>query len=78
MLQVIPVGDPIPAVAADYPGDQSEDRLFNLFGGSGGPSFNILGGLKPGKKGRPSFKPRPSYGAPKPSYKPSNPRSDGF
>ena len=78
---MIPVGQPIAAVAADYPGvgtEDSEDRLFNLFGGNRKPSFNLLGGLKPGKGGggggRPSYKPRPSYGAPKPSYKPNNPR----
>ena len=77
---MIPVGQPIPAVAADYPGVESEDsqdRLFNLFGGNRKPSFNLLAGLKPGKGGgggRPSYKPRPSYGAPKPSYKPNNPR----
>ena len=71
------MGQPIAAVAADYPGvgtEDSEDRLFNLFGGNRKPSFNLLGGQKPGKGGRPSYKPRPSYGAPKPSYKPNNPR----
>ena len=75
-LQVIPVGQPIAAVAADYVGDEPEDRLFNLFGGSKGPGLNILGGLTPSKGGggSPSYKPRPSYGAPKPSYKPTNPR----
>ena len=82
---MIPVGQPIAAVAADYSsvdaGD-GQDRLFNLFGGNRKPSFNLLGGLKPGKGGggggRPSYKPRPSYGAPKPSYKPNNPRSGQF
>ena len=77
------MGQPIAAVAADYSsvdaGD-GQDRLFNLFGGNRKPSFNLLGGLKPGKGGggRPSYKPRPSYGAPKPSYKPNNPRSGQF
>ena len=79
------MGQPIAAVAADYPGvdaEDSQDRLFNLFGGNRKPSFNLLGGLRPGKGGggggRPSYKPRPSYGAPKPSYKPNNPRSGKY
>ena len=83
-FQVIPIGQPIPAVSADYNSESSEDRLFNLFGGGNKPSFlpskpsfNLFGGSKPGK-GKPSYKPsssrpKPSYGAPsvsKPSYKP--------
>ena len=76
IFQVIPIGDPIPAVSADY--SEGEDRLFNLFGGGGRPkkpSFNLFGGNKGNKGGgRPSYKapgssrPKPSYGAPKPSY----------
>ena len=71
-FQVIPIGEPIPAISADY-SEQGEDRLFNLFGGGGGrpqkPSFNLFGGKKGNKGGgRPKAKPKPSYGAPKPSY----------
>ena len=74
-FQVIPIGEPIPAISADYK-EQGEDRLFNLFGGGKPqkPSFNLFGGNKKGNKGggRPSYKapsrPKPSYGAPKPSY----------
>ena len=76
-FQVIPIGEPIPAISADYT-EQGEDRLFNIFGGGrpNKPSFNLFGGNKGNKGGgsRPSYKapgsnrPKPSYGAPKPSY----------
>ena len=84
-FQVIPIGDPIPAVSADY-SQSSEDRLFNLLGNNNRlqlpslskPSFNLFsGGKKPSKsKGRPSYKapgsrPKPAYNSPnsRPSYK---------
>ena len=76
---MIPIGEPIPAVSADYKAT-SQDRLFNLLGGGSKPSLPNLnlfgGGKKPGSGGKPSYRPpgsrpKPAYNAPssRPSYK---------